>query len=206
MKKQLLLFLISWGSHVNVFSQPTVAAPKQALADFLLEYMTIRYPHLDVDGDVLYVSVRNQLMYHVRGRQMQREFVISTSQNGLGQRQNSFRTPTGLHYVRERIGGGLPPWSIFRERIYTGDVFDTTTAPDGDLITSRILWLSGMEAGLNEGGNVDSYARTIYIHGTADEASLGTPSSHGCIRMYNRDVIALFEEIPVGALVVIYDN
>jgi L,D-transpeptidase catalytic domain len=192
------LFPRAWGQ--------TDPPPKQALAEFLLEYMEIRYKGLNVDGDVLYVSVRSQRMYHVKGRKMYKEYVISTSAKGLGQRQDSYRTPTGLHYVRERIGEGSPAWSVLRERVCTGEVFDSTATPDGDLITSRVLWLSGMEAGVNQGGRVDSYARAIYIHGTADEASLGQPSSHGCIRMYNRDVIALFAEIPVGALVVIYDN
>lgn len=176
------------------------------LVDFLLEYMELRYPGLDVDGDVLYVSVRSQRMHHVRGRQLLRTYVISTSAQGVGGQQDSERTPEGLHYVRERIGHGLPPWSVLRERVCTGELADSCTAGNEDLITSRILWLSGMEAGLNQGGNVDSYARWIYIHGTADECSLGTPSSHGCIRMRNADVIALFDEVPIGALVVIYDN
>ena len=179
---------------------------KQGLADLLLEYMDVRYPGLDVDGDVLYVSVRSQRMYHVRGRMIQQEYIISTSSKGLGQVQDSYRTPTGLHYVRERIGEGLPPWSVIKERVCTGELADSCRDTAADLITSRILWLSGMESGLNKGGQVDSYDRWIYIHGTADECSLGDPSSHGCIRMRNRDVIALFDKIPVGALVVIYDN
>lgn len=191
---------------IGASAQPEPASSKQSLADFLLEYMEVRYPGLDVDGDVLYVSVRSQRLHHVRGRVLLRSYVISTALNGLGERLNSFRTPTGLHYIRERIGEGLPPWSILRERRPTGTVFDSTGTPDSDVITSRILRLSGMEAGVNEGGSVDSFARAIYLHGTADEASLGTPSSHGCIRMHNRDVIALFEEVPIGTLVVIYDN
>ncbi len=187
-------------------AQSGTLPPKQALADFLLEYMSVRYKGLNTGGDVLYISVRQQRLYHLRHSAMLREYVISTSLNGLGEKQDSYRTPTGLHFVRERIGEGLPPWSIFRERHCTGEVADTTSTPDEDLITSRILWLAGMESGLNEGGAVDSFARNIYIHGTADERSLGRPSSHGCVRMRNRDVIELFDEVPVGALVVIYDN
>lgn len=179
---------------------------KQGLADFLLEYMEVRYPGVDVDGDVLYVSVRSQTMYHVRGRLMLREFVISTSAKGLGEREESYRTPTGLHWISERIGEGLPAWSVLREREATGELADSCTARSQDLVTSRILWLSGMEPGHNQGGPVDSHERWIYIHGTADECSLGTPSSHGCIRMANRDVIGLFDQLPVGTLVVIYDN
>ncbi len=190
----------------QVLAQPMEAPPKQALADFLLEYMEVRYPGLDIDGDVLYVSVRSQRMYHVRGRAMRKEYVISTSAKGLGGEQDSYRTPTGLHYVRERIGECLEPWSILKDRVCTGQLADSACTGTKDVITSRILWLSGMESGLNEGGSVDSFDRWIYIHGTADERSLGTPSSHGCIRMRNQDVIELFDEVPIGALVVIYDN
>jgi len=108
--------------------------------------------------------------------------------------------------VRERIGEGLPPRSILKDRMPTGETADRAGMVTQDVITSRILWLSGMESGLNEGGSVDSYQRCIYIHGTADERSIGTPSSHGCIRMRNEDVIELFDRTPVGALVVIFDN
>jgi hypothetical protein len=194
----LLACATSWAQHA--------VAPKQDLANHLLEYMEMRYKGLDVDGDILYVSVQSQRLYHVRGRRMLSAYVISTSAKGLGEQQDSHRTPTGLHYVHDRIGAGLEPWSILRERTCTGEVFDSTATADGDVITSRILWLSGMESGVNAGGQVDSHDRHIYMHGTADEASLGTPSSHGCIRMRNSDVVRLFEEIPLGTLVVIYDN
>lgn len=200
----VVVFVISLPS--AMFAQTGDEPPKQALADFLLEYMEVRYPGLDIDGDVLYVSVRSQRMYHVRGRRMMSDYVISTSAKGLGSEQDSYRTPTGLHYVRERFGAGLPAWSVLKDRMPTSEIADSNAVGSRDVITSRILWLSGMESGLNEGGNVDSYGRWIYIHGTADERSLGTPSSHGCIRMRNSDVIRLFDRIPVGALVVIYDN
>lgn len=192
---------------LGVRTQPAASPhPKQALADFLLEYMDVRYPGLKLNGDILYVSVRSQRLYHVRDASMQEEYVISTAAKGLGERQDSYRTPTGLHYVHERIGTGLPPWSVLVERQPTGEIFDSTATPDGDVITSRILWLSGMEHGVNKGGSVDSQARCIYLHGTADEASLGIPSSHGCIRLRNVDIVRLFDEVPTGTLVVIYDN
>lgn len=206
MRSFFAVMLWTVGLHHATLAQQGTVPSKQALADFLLEYMEARYPSIDVDGDVLYVSVRSQRMHHVRGRRMLKEYVISTSANGLGSEQDSYRTPTGLHHVRERIGAGLPAWSVLKDRVPTGEVADSTHQETRDVITSRILWLSGLESGLNQGGNVDSYGRWIYIHGTADEHSLGAPSSHGCIRMANRDIIALFEEIPVGTLVVIYDN
>ncbi|MBZ0206860.1 MAG: L,D-transpeptidase [Flavobacteriales bacterium] len=180
-------------------------ARKQVLADFLLEWMQVRYPAAPSEGYVLYVSVQSQRMYFVVEGVLKAEYVISTARNGLGASRNSNRTPEGLHRVVRKFGEGVPPRGIFKARQFTGEVASGETAND-DLITSRILWLDGMEPGVNEGGSVDSMERGIYIHGTADEASLGTPSSHGCIRMRNSDVIALYDRILLGTLVVILDN
>ncbi|MBK8580821.1 MAG: L,D-transpeptidase [Flavobacteriales bacterium] len=110
----------------------------------------------------------------------------------------------GCTVLCEKLAG-VPPFGVFESRQFTGKTAIDSTGKD-DLITSRILWLGGMEPGVNEGGTVDSMQRGIYIHGTGDEASLGRPSSHGCIRMRNSDVIQLFDEVPTGALVVILDN
>lgn len=178
---------------------------KQGLAELLLDYLSVKYPAEDIDGDILYVSVMRQRMYHLRGRRMLAEFVISTSARGLGARRDSERTPEGAHHVVERIGQGVPPGGVFRERVFAGE----SAPPFGgsaDLITARILWLDGLEPGVNQGGDVDSRTRGIYIHGTPDESSLGRPSSHGCIRMSDADVIALFDQIPLGTLVVILNN
>lgn len=188
-------------------SGPADAAParKQGLADLLIEYLQARYPSAPSEGYVLYISVRSQRMYCVVEGRMRGEFVISTARNGLGSAKDSYRTPTGLHRVVEKIGDGVPLRGIFQERRYTGDVAGPGS-DDGDVITSRILRLGGLEPGVNQGGTVDSQERAIYIHGTADEASLGRPSSHGCIRMYNADVVRLFDQVPLGTLVVILDN
>lgn len=178
---------------------------KQPLADFLIEWMQVHYPGAPSEGYVLYVSVKSQRMYFVVEGEMKAEYVISTARNGLGAQMSSNRTPEGLHRVVRKFGDGVPAFGIFKGRQYTGEVA-TDSIGKNDLITSRILWLDGLEPGLNEGGSVDSMQRGIYIHGTADEASLGTPSSHGCIRMRNSDVIKLFDSVLVGTLVVILDN
>ena len=81
---------------------------------------------------------------------------------------------------------------------------DTTLA--NDEITSRILSLKGEELGINKGSKIDSYARGIYIHGTSDEATIGRPASHGCIRMINQDVIKLFDNVQIGTKVLIINN
>lgn len=183
------------------------AAPphKQVLADFLIEWLEARYPGAPSEGCVLYVSVKSQRMYYVRDKELEAEYVISTAKNGLGEQANSNRTPQGLHRVVSKIGAGVPAFGIFKARQYTGEIATPDSARD-DLITSRILWLDGLERGVNQGEGRDSMQRGIYIHGTADEASLGKPSSHGCIRMYNADIIRLYEQVPLGTLVVILDN
>lgn len=181
--------------------------PKQGLIDLLMEYMQVRYPAQALDGDILYVSVQRQRLFHVRSGELLNEYPIATASKGLGAQVDSYRTPTGLHRVSEKLGDGVPPLGILKDREFTGEFADADFAGvDKDWITSRIFWLSGLEPGVNQGGSVDSHERYIYIHGTANERSVGTPSSMGCIRMKNNDVIALYDSVPVGALVVVLDN
>jgi len=181
--------------------------PKQGLADFLLEYMQVRYGGVDLSGDILYVSVARQHMYHVRNGKLIAEHPIATARNGLGTLRDSYRTPTGLHRISEKIGDDVPPFGILKDRIFTGELADPDFAGvDKDWITSRVLWLEGLEPGHNQGGTVDSHDRFIYIHGTANERSIGSPTSRGCIRMRNADVIALYDTVDLGALVLVLDN
>lgn len=134
-----------------------------------------------------------------------KSYVISTSLRPPSNVKNSLGTPTGLHEIAERIGAGQPPGMVFKSRVATGHHFselnDATAA--GQLITSRILWLRGLEPGVNRGGEVDSYERYIYIHGTNHEARLGEPMSAGCVEMGNLDVIELYEQVRTGDHVLI---
>lgn len=181
--------------------------PQQGLADMLLEYLSVRYPQQPATSDVLYISVHRQRLFHVREGRLVADFPIATARNGLGTAVDSYRTPTGLHRVAEKIGDDVPPMGILKDRVFTGRLADPDPqGPDKDWITSRILWLDGLEPGVNQGPGVDSRGRYIYIHGTASECTVGTPSSMGCIRMRNSDVIALYDAVPVGALVVVLDN
>jgi lipoprotein-anchoring transpeptidase ErfK/SrfK len=129
-------------------------------------------------------------------------YPVSTSIHGLGNRSDSQKTPTGVHRIREKIGGGQPAGMIFKSREATGNIFDQFDIGEDD-ITSRILRLDGMEAGVNKDGVHDSYDRYIYIHGTSDEKRIGHPASIGCIRMNNADIIELFDEVLVNDLVII---
>jgi hypothetical protein len=125
-------------------------------------------------------------------------FRCSTSRFGIGQTEGSNRTPLGLHRIAEKIGDGWPAGTVFKARQPIG--FTWKGLPDAK-ITTRILWLDGLEPGFNRGGNVDSHARYIYIHGTGDQTTIGKPSSCGCVHLADADLIPLFKEIPSGTLV-----
>ena len=117
-------------------------------------------------------------------------------------------TPRGRHVVRARFGAGLPEGAVLTGRKFSGEIYSDALAsshPDRDWVLTRILWLGGLEAGRNQGGNVDSFRRFIYIHGTPDSEPMGTPASHGCIRMRNADLVRLFDQVPVGTLVTIIE-
>ena len=127
-----------------------------------------------------------------------RRFNCSTSRFGIGQEQGSNRTPLGLHRIVEKIGGGWPAGAVFESRRMIG--FTWSGIPNAS-IAHRILWLDGLQPGLNRGGSVDSHRRYMYIHGRGDERGLGRPASCGCIHLAARDLIPLFDRIPSGTLV-----
>jgi L,D-transpeptidase YbiS len=126
-------------------------------------------------------------------------YAVSTAKNGLGEQNGSFCTPRGRHIVRAKIGAGQPLGAVFVRRRPTGEVWTPdlhARYPGRDWMLTRLLWLSGCEAGRNRLGNVDTMRRMIYIHGAPDSAEMGKPGSHGCIRMRNADVAELFELVP----------
>jgi len=126
-------------------------------------------------------------------------YPVSTSGFGLGSEEGSNRTPLGAFAVAERIGEGAAPGTVFSSRMPTGEVTPFASPGDPrDLVVTRILWLTGLEP-----HNANTLARYIYIHGTNHEETIGTPCSHGCVRMRNPDVIALFDRAPVGTPVFI---
>ncbi|MQX53653.1 L,D-transpeptidase [Alcanivorax sediminis] len=152
----------------------------------------------------LIITLSDQSL-EIRGENRER-FAISSARNGAGEAMGSEATPRGRHMVRARFGAGLPEGAVLTGRKFSGEVYSAELAkqyPDRDWVLTRILWLGGLEAGRNQGGNVDSFRRFIYIHGTPDSEPMGTPASHGCIRMRNADLIRLFDLVPVGTLVTI---
>jgi len=150
------------------------------------------------------ISIAKQTLNYWGAGQLQASYTVSTALKGAGEEQGSEQTPRGAHIVRAKIGANLPINAVFVGRRFTGEVYSHALAaqhPDRDWILTRILWLCGQEPGKNRFGNVDSMRRYIYIHGTADTEPMGVAKSHGCIRMRNTDLIALFDQIQPGCMV-----
>src|SRR4029079_16005576 len=141
------------------------------------------------------ISVHDQQMVVMRKGVPIATYDVSTSKFGLGDRPGSCATPLGRLEVAQKIGAGAAIGMKFKDRRPTGEIVPID-APGRDPIVTRILWLKGMEA-----QNRRAYARTIYIHGTAEERKIGQPASYGCIRMRSRDVVQLFNTVGVGARV-----
>ena len=154
----------------------------------------------------LLVHIQNQRLYLIEESTSIHSYLVSTSKFGQGCKQDSFQTPLGAHAIARCIGGHEPLAMIFNARQATGEIasiINTPQATELDLITSRILWLRGKEPGINAGDGVDSYQRYIYIHGTHEEGLLGTPASHGCVRMANHDIIELYQRVAENTFVYI---
>jgi len=150
---------------------------------------------------LLIVRVSPQTLQFYRKGELQSSYTVSTSKRPPSNIKDSLGTPFGLHEIAERIGGEQPAGMVFRARMPTGRhyaEFEADEMTTDDLITSRILWLRGLEPGHNAGGNVDTYRRYIYIHGTRHEDRLGTPASAGCVRMRNTDIVQLYDQVRVG--------
>jgi lipoprotein-anchoring transpeptidase ErfK/SrfK len=157
-------------------------------------------------SELLFVSIENQKMYHIKEGAIVKKYIISSSEYGTGSVDGSNKTPLGLHKVKEKHGDNIPINGKMTGRVFYGDmatIYTDKTKSITDNVTSRIFWLEGLEKGKNKGEGIDSYKRYIYIHGTSEEGRLGTPASHGCIRMRNKDVIDLYKIIEVDTLVLI---
>ncbi len=140
------------------------------------------------------ISIGEQKLELWRKGKRIRTFPVSTSRFGLGFEEGSLKTPLGRFIIGEKIGDGQPKGTIFRARVPLGP--GEAPPETEDWITSRILWLRGVDP-----ENANTRDRYIYIHGTRHEDTIGTPDSHGCVRMRNSDVIELFQLVEEGAAV-----
>lgn len=158
----------------------------------------------------LVVSIRCQILSVYQGDKLIKDYIVSTAKNGIGSLEGSGCTPLGRHVIAKKIGQDMPVNSVFVGRVPTGKIYNTalgTAFPDRDWILTRILWLAGCEAGINQGrnelGSCDTFSRYIYIHGTPDDEPMDEPLSHGCVRMRNEDIIELFDTVKEGTAITI---
>jgi hypothetical protein len=150
------------------------------------------------------IDIATQQLFLYEDGEILKTYQISSGLAGEGSTANSNKTPLGEHIVEQKIGHDAPLMTIFKARKNTGKLAELDIEDAGDLVTTRILWLRGTEPGYNSGPGIDSFNRYIYIHGTAEESKIGSKASHGCIRMYNTEVIELFDLVAEGTPVTIY--
>jgi lipoprotein-anchoring transpeptidase ErfK/SrfK len=159
--------------------------------------------------NLIVVNIAKQRLQLLTDDEVVMDVAIATAKNGVGEQANSEQTPRGWHKVRAMIGADAPENAVFVGRRNTGEIYSPQLReefPDRDWILTRILWLSGTERGKNRLGEVDTMRRFIYIHGCPDEDEMGRPSSHGCVKMQNADVLKLFSAVTPGTQVFIGEN
>ena len=152
------------------------------------------------------VSIADQSLSLLEGNAIVKTYLVSTAKNGPGELNGSECTPRGRHRIRAMIGSNAPPNAVFIGRRQTGEIYSPALRenhPERDWILTRIMWLSGLEPGRNRFGEVDTMRRYIYIHGCPDDDPMGIPTSHGCIKMRNSEIVELFDLLEAGTEVLI---
>ena len=155
------------------------------------------------EGVGIRVSIEKQEVSLIDNHRIVKRYRCSTAKAGAGNKQDSGMTPLGWHTIGAKIGDTLPAGAVLKDRQWTGEIWQKEQQADGDLILSRILWLEGAEEGCNRGGDVDTWSRYIYIHGTNQVDELGQPASAGCVRMDPQAVIDLYERVEARTPVLI---
>ncbi|MGF1448556.1 MAG: L,D-transpeptidase [Opitutales bacterium] len=152
---------------------------------------------------VLCVDIARQRLSLFEGESLQHTYIVSTSRRPPSCIEESLGTPLGLHRIAQKIGDGSPVGTVFRGRVSIGQTWQELAASEAaeNCITSRILWLEGLQDGHNRGPGRDTFKRYIYLHGTNQHERLGQPNSHGCILLSDADIIELHDRLEVGTLV-----
>ena len=209
----MICLLFSLGFSACSESQPDISqeemAPAEPVIDIATSLKKLREQFsLNNDEATIIISISAQKLLLVKGEEIINSYPISSSEYGIGSEAGSNKTPLGTHTISNKFGDGAEIGAVFKARSNTGRVtkiYTDKTNVEEDLVTTRIMWLQGMEPGRNKGNGIDSHARYIYIHGTPEEGLIGGPASHGCIRMKNQDVVELFDVVQEGTFVEIQE-
>jgi lipoprotein-anchoring transpeptidase ErfK/SrfK len=205
----LFALLFSLIFHSVASPEPeTDSVKEKRLAGLVTDFVSIKYSKYKMK-EYIYIGVKRQKLYLISDTTVILSFPISTSKYGVGSEKHSEKTPIGLHKIESKVGEETPLNGIILGTAYTGKNATIITEEKfgkTDDVTTRALRLEGLEKNVNKGGTIDSYSRSIYIHGTPEEGLIGQPASHGCIRMKNKDVIELFDKVKAGTYVIILNN
>ena len=205
MKNILLLTLIS------LFNLQIINGQKNnylIIGDSISKKIEKIYPSYTF-SNFIYVDINKQQLFLLDNRATIKKYNISTSLKGAGNKSNSLQTPIGLHKIKSKYGQGVPIGGILDHRKFNGEIASInldTTSTGIDIICTRVIRIIGLEDGVNKGGEVDTYLRKIYLHGTNEEGLIGKESSHGCRRMKNQEIVDLFDRVEKDMLIVMLDN
>ncbi|MFC1546323.1 L,D-transpeptidase family protein [bacterium] len=193
----------------TAFSIQDISSDNASFASFENAVLKLKsFKNYDSNPCII-IAVALQKLFLFEDDNIIAEYYISSSKYGIGSEEGSMKTPLGAHAIYKKIGSDAPIGTMFKARKQINKISKIYTEPVStkqDIITTRILWLKGLEQGINKGKNIDSKKRYIYIHGTHEEGLIGKPASKGCIRMKNKDVIELFDKAGVNTLVEIIEK
>jgi hypothetical protein len=206
-KLKMKHFLVLYYFIFNFSSFCSQKSKNDRLGELIKDYISVRYPH-EVLDNFIYIGINRQKLFLFESSNISHIFNISTSKWGNGNKLSSNKTPIGLHFISEKIGAEAEIGTLFINKKNTGEIvsIDSSKRKNSSVITTRIMSLSGKEPNFNSGSSFDTFKRSIYIHGTSNENSIGYPSSNGCIRMLNQDVVKLFDKINISTSVFLIEN
>jgi len=193
---------------VTLFSYYSQNTKAEIISELIVDFISSKYSKEKLDN-FIYIGIKRQKLYLFEANIISKIYKVSTSLKGAGNEMSSYKTPLGLHFIYEKIGNNAPIGTLFINKKNTNKIVEIdslTLNQNKDEITTRLMSLMGKELNINKGGTVDTFKRGIYIHGTSNEKSIGKPSSHGCIRMKNNDIIELFNSVDKQIPVFLFNN
>lgn len=193
---------------VTLFSYYSQNTKAEIISELIVDFISSKYSKEKLDN-FIYIGIKRQKLYLFEANIISKIYKVSTSLKGAGNEISSYKTPLGLHFIYEKIGNNAPIGTLFINKKNTNKIVEIdslTLNQNKDEITTRLMSLMGKELNINKGGRVDTFKRGIYIHGTSNEKSIGKPSSHGCIRMKNNDIIELFNSVDKQIPVFLFNN
>lgn len=202
------IYLIIIFFFLSLFSYYSQNTKEEIISELIVDYISSKYSKEKLDN-FIYIGLKRQRLYLFEANIISKIYKVSTSIKGAGNEISSYKTPLGLHCIYEKIGDNAPIGTLFINKKNTNKIVkidSLSTHQNKDEITTRLMSLMGKELNINKGGSVDTFKRGIYIHGTSNEKTIGQPSSHGCIRMKNNDIVELFNCVDKQIPVFLFNN